>query len=382
MAATMQTNKDRETMRKVGSTRRAGVLVASCAGVMLCACGGPDADEQAAEARPVRAVTIDKSDAGDQIVLSGRIAAQDEVAVAFRISGRMIERPVNVGDRVRAGQVLARLEPMNERNQRLTAQASLNAAVADQTRARDERARQEALIDEGFTTRARLDQAVAASRAADALVASSRAQLRIADDLVSFTELKADTAGYVTARGAEPGEVVQAGQMIVRVAREGGTDAVFEVPPQVLRASAAASGDDRPVAVALTDDPTIRTTGRVREVSPQADPVTGTFTVRVALESPPAEMFLGSVVNGSITLGSDALIVIPSAALTNSSGKPAVWVVNPADSTVALRDVRVLRHEANSLVIGDGLEPGDTVVTAGVQALRPGQKVRLLDQTS
>ncbi len=110
--------------------------------------------------------------------------------------------------------------------------------------------------------------------------------------------------------------------------------------------------------------------------------MTGTFTVRVALESPPAEMMLGSVVNGSVTLGSDEVIAIPSAALTNSSGKPAVWVVNPADSTVALRDIRVLRHEANSLIIGDGLEPGDTVVTAGVQALRPGQKVRLLDQTS
>jgi RND family efflux transporter MFP subunit len=360
------------------SLRAATLFAIVAAGTVLTACGGKEVEEQETEARPVRAITLEKTGAGQQVVLSGRIAAQDEVAVAFRIGGRMIERPVNVGDRVRAGQVIARLEPMNERNQRLTAQAALNAALADQERARDERIRQESLIDEGFTTRARLDQAVAAARAADALVASSRAQLQIANDLVSFTELKADTAGYVTARGAEPGEVVQAGQMIVRIAREGGTDAVFEVPPQVLRARS--SG--QPIEVALTDDPKIRTTGQVREVSPQADPVTGTFTVRVGLELPPTDMRLGSVVSGTLTLAGDQLIVIPSAALTNSSGEPAVWVVNRADSTVALRQVRVLRHEADSLVIGDGLAPGDTVVTAGVQALRPGQKVRLLDQTS
>lgn len=358
--------------------RRARLAAIAASGLLLAACGGTEVDEQEPEARPVRAVTLEKTGAGQQVALSGRIAAQDEVSVAFRIGGRMIERPVNVGDRVRAGQVIARLEPMNERNQRLTAQAALNAALADQERARDERVRQESLIDEGFTTRARLDQAVAASRAADALVASSRAQLQMANDLVSFTELKADTAGYVTARGAEPGEVVQAGQMIVRIAREGGVDAVIEVPSQVLRGG---SGG-QPIEVALTDDAKIRSTGRIREVSPQADPVTGTFTVRVGLDSPPADMRLGSVVTATMTVAGDPLIVIPSAALTNSNGEPAVWVVNHADSTVALRQVRVLRHEASSLVIGEGLAPGDTVVTAGVQALRPGQRVRLLDQTS
>ena len=134
--------------------------------------------------------------------------------------------------------------------------------------------------------------------------------------------------------------------------------------------------------VALTDDPNIRTSGRVREVSPQADPVTGTFTVRVALDSPPGEMRLGSIVSGRVTLGDEKLIVIPSAALTAASGKAAVWVVNPGDSTVALRDIQVLRQEADSIIVGDGLAPGDTIVTAGVQALRPGQKVRLLDQAS
>lgn len=353
-------------------------ITVTLAAMLSAACGGAQEEAAEPEARPVRAMTIDRSDAGHQVALSGRIAAKDEVAMAFRISGRMIERPVNVGDRVRPDQVIARLEPMNERNQRLAAQAAVDAAVADQIRARDELERQQSLIEEGFTTRARLDQALAASRAADALVRSSRAQLQVANDLVGFTELRADTAGYVTARGAEPGEVVQAGQMIVRIAREGGIDAVFEVPPQVLRAASA----DRAVEVALTDDPNIRTSGRVREVSPQADPVTGTFTVRVALDSPPGEMRLGSIVSGRVTLGDEKLIVIPSAALTAASGKAAVWIVNPGDSTVALRDIQVLRQEADSIIVGDGLAPGETIVTAGVQALRPGQKVRLLDQAS
>ena len=263
-----------------------GVVTACGAGLAGCQRGAPETAE--AEVRPVRSVTIAKREGGNSITLSGRIAAEDEVAVAFRISGRLIERTVNVGDRVRPGQVIARLEQMNERNQLLSAQAALNAANADLVRARDEFGRQKSLIDEGFTTRAQLDQATAAFRAAEAQVKSATAQVSMAQDLVGFTVLTADAAGAVVARGAEPGEVVQAGQMIVRIAIDGGVDAVFEVPPQVVRRTLRA----RSVAVALTDDPQVTATGRVREISPQADPVTGTFTVRVGLENPPDDMLL------------------------------------------------------------------------------------------
>jgi RND family efflux transporter MFP subunit len=348
-------------------------VVATCgAGLAGCQRGGDEADEP--EVRPVRSITIAESKGGSTLTLSGRIAAEDEVAVAFRIPGRLIERAVNVGDRVRPGQVIARLEQMNERNQLLSAQAALNASNADLIRARDEYARQKSLIDEGFTTRAQLDQATAAFRAAEAQVKSATAQVSMAQDMVGFTVLTADAPGAVVSRGAEPGEVVQAGQMIVRIARSGGIDAVFEVPPQVLRRAVGA----QPVVVALTDDPAITATGRVRETSPQADPVTGTFTVRVGLENPPPEMLLGSIVTGRVTLQGDPLIVVPSSALATSEGSPAVWVVDPATSTVALRPIRIARHEPDSVIVAEGIAPGDTVVTAGVQTLRAGQKVRIL----
>ena len=200
----------------------------------------------------------------------------------------------------------------------------------------------------------------------------------MAEDLVGFTVLTAEFDGSVTARGAEAGEVVQGGQMILRIAREGGTDAVFEVPPQVLRVASRQT----PVEVSLTEDPRIKATGRVREVSPQANPITGTFTVRVGLDDPPSGMLLGSVVSGRLQLAGEQLVVIPSSALMTSEGNPAIWVVDRATSTVALRNISIVRHEPGSVVVGDGLAPGDTVVVAGVQALRPGQKVRLLNEAS
>ena len=361
---------------------RVGLLGVVACGALLAGCqrGTPEMDEP--DVRPVRAITVAMRENGSTIALTGRIAAEDEVAIAFRIPGRLIERAANVGDRVRPGQVLARLEQMNERNQLLSAQAALNAADANLVRARDEFERQRSLIDEGFTTRAQLDQATAAFRAAEAQVKSARAQVSMAQDQVGFTVLTADAPGAVVARGAEPGEVVQAGRMILRIALDGGVDAVFEVPPQVLRSAQRSDSRSIRVNVALTDDPSVTASGFVREVSPQADPVTGTFTVRVGLETPPPGMLLGSVVSGRMTLPGEQLVEIPSAALMTSGGNPALWVVDRATSTVALRNISILRFEPDSVVVGEGLASGDTVVIAGVQTLRPGQRVRLLAEAS
>jgi RND family efflux transporter MFP subunit len=165
--------------------------------------------------------------------------------------------------------------------------------------------------------------------------------------------------------------------MIVQLAREGGRDAVFDVPSRVIES---ASAEDE-VLVALSADPTVTTAGRVREVSPQADPVTRTFQVRVGLASPPAAMRLGSTVTGTVQLGGVPGIVVPTSALTASQGGPAVWVLDPKDRRVALRNVDVVRYELDRVVIGGGLSSGEIVVTAGVQVLRPGQEVRLLGDT-
>jgi RND family efflux transporter MFP subunit len=162
--------------------------------------------------------------------------------------------------------------------------------------------------------------------------------------------------------------------MIVQVAREDARDAVFDVPAQV-KDSAPRSPD---ISVVLTSDPAVQAKGRVREVSPRADPVTGTFAVRVQLIDPPEAMRLGSTVTGRMTLNSAPGIEIPPGALARSDGATAVWVVDPANGTVSLRNISIRGSSTSAVQVSSGLAPGDVVVTAGVQALRPGQKVRLL----
>ncbi len=146
-------------------------------------------------ARPVRTVTVEKREAATAITLTGRVESSDEAALGFRIGGRIIERPVNVGDRVKAGQILARLEPQNEMNALRAAQANLVAAQARLTEARNRFERQQTLLGQGWTTRANFDLAEKASATSQAQVDAADAQLQAAHDLVSFTELKADAPG-------------------------------------------------------------------------------------------------------------------------------------------------------------------------------------------
>ena len=334
----------------------------------------PDTKAEAPEVRPVRTVIVAREEAGETVVLTGHIQAQDEVSLAFRVPGRMTERLVNIGDRVEPGQVLAKLDPQDEQNALRSVRANLAAAQAQLSHARYAFERQQELLQKGFTPRAQYDMAQRDLRHAQSQVDDAEAQLKIASDRVSFTVLEADGGGTVTARGAEPGEVVQAGQMIVQLARQGGRDAVFDVPALLLRSAPS----DPEVTIRLTDDPAVRAVGRVREVAPQADPVTRTFEVKVSLTDPPAAMRLGSTVTGSIHLDSEAVIAIPASALTRTLQQPAVWIVDPSNLTVSMRTVDLLRYDPGTVVISHGLDIGDIVVTAGVQSLHPGQKVRLL----
>jgi RND family efflux transporter MFP subunit len=166
--------------------------------------------------------------------------------------------------------------------------------------------------------------------------------------------------------------------MIVQLAREGGRDAVFDVPARVIQGAPY----DPVVVVTLASDPSVRASGRVREVAPQADPVTRTFRVRVGLDNPPEVMRLGSTVTGSISIEGAAGVSIPASALTRAQGQPAVWIVDPTASTVSLHPIDVERFDLARVIVAQGLEPGDVIVTAGVQALRPGEKVRLLGAAS
>jgi RND family efflux transporter MFP subunit len=338
--------------------------------------GGCSREEEkvAPEIRPVRALKVQRRDAGVPVSLTGRIEAENEVSLAFRIAGRMVKMDVNVGDRVEAGQVIAQLDPVNELNAQRTAQANLTAAQGQLTQARNHFERQDTLLKQGWTTRVNHDQAVQALQTAEAQVEAAEAQLKTTNDLVGFTELKADAPGVVTAIGPRAGTVVQIGQMIARVARKDGRDAVFDAPAQLIRAAPS----DPLITVSLSDDPKVTAKGRVREVAPQANPVTRTFEVKVGLADPPEAMRLGATVVGRLDLSAVSVFEIPASALTRANQQPSVWIVDPKNNTVSLRHVDVVRFDQNQVAVGYGLENGDIIVTAGVQALHPGQQVRLL----
>jgi len=216
---------------------------------------------------PPRPNHDDRAQQGWRAALVYRVEAEDEVTLAFRISGRLLKNDGNLGDRVQPGQVLAKLEPQNELNTLRQAQAGLAAAQGQLTQARNHFDRQETLLGQGWTTRANFDVATQALQTAQSQVDAAEAQLKSAHDLVSFTELKADAPGVITGIGPSAGEVVQAGQMIARLARQDGRDAVFDVPAQLIRSAPT----DPQITVSLTDDPTVTARGRVREVAAQAN---------------------------------------------------------------------------------------------------------------
>jgi membrane fusion protein, multidrug efflux system len=355
--------------------RRLPVLV--CAVLALAACDKkPEA--AAPEVRPVRTVVATSGEFGETVVLTGHVAAETEAALGFRIPGRMIERLVKVGDHVESGQVLARLDPQDEVGALRSAQAAEAGAKARLAQARDAFERQRQLLAGGHTPRAVYDQAQEAFRTAQANLDDVEARLANQSLRVSWTILQADAPGTVSATGAEQNEVMQAGQMVVRIARRDGRDAVFDVPGRLLRESPS----DREITVRLVDDPSVVALGRVRQVGTQADPTTRTFEVKVGLTDPPAQMRLGTSVTGAVQLKSDPAIAIPAAAVTEMNGQPAVWIVDPEQLTVSLRKVNTLQFDPDTVFVDTGIETGEVVVTAGAHALHPGKKVRLLDRPS
>ncbi len=356
------------------SLRLAPLFAFALAAPLVLAGCNREPESEAPQTRPVRTIVTEQRSNGDSVSLTGHVEAKNEASYGFRIAGRLMERLVNVGDAVEPGQVLARLDPVNEQNELRSAQAAVTAAQSQVALTRNDYQRQRQLHDRGFAARAVYERAEQAYKAAESGLEDAQARLKLAQDRLDFTELKADAAGTVTARRAEPGEVVAAGQPIVQVARKDGRDAVFDVPAPLLQQVPS----DPTVVVSLASDPSVTAKGRVREVAPQADPVTRTFAVRVGLIDPPEAMRLGTTVVGRVTLDSGPVIDVPASALTRIDGQPAVWVVDPEKKTVSLRRIEVLRFTPSSVEVYEGLQADELVVTAGVQALHPGQEVRLL----
>jgi RND family efflux transporter MFP subunit len=366
------------------SGRRIAACCLALAALGLSGCQQREADKPAeVPARSVRTVTVEAPRPAADLSFTGLIEAQDQVTLGFRLAGRVEERLVGIGASVAAGDVIARLDPTNELNELRAARAALAAAEGALRKADNQHQRNSHLRARGITSQADFEAGEQGLVAARAQVEAAQARVHSAEEIVAFTTIKADAPGIVTHVGAEPSEVVAAGQMIVRIARRDGRDAVFAVPAEAIRTippyarievSLAGEGGTG-AAGASPAGAMVR--GQVREVSPQADPVTRTFRVRVGLSDPPPAFRLGASVNGAVRGADMAGIAVPAMALAKEGGQAGVWVVDPSRRTVSLRKIDILSSDAAKILVGKGLSPGDIVVTAGANLLKEGQRVRL-----
>lgn len=324
--------------------------------------------------RPVRTVAVSFNPEDTYGSLVGEIRPRTETSFSFRQGGEIRERDVDVGDLVEVGTVLGRLDAEDAQDALRKAEANLFSAQAQSQNAETERARQQQLYPR-TSTRQAFEAAMAQADMAKAGVDAAQAGLRIAQTNVDNRVLKANAAGVVTAIGGEVGQVVGGGQMVVRVAQLGTRDAVFQVPEATIQTT----GGNARVDVQLLSNPNAKATGTVREISPTADPITRNFTVRVGLDSAPDDFRFGSAVRGTIRLSGEPAARLPIGALFNLDNKSAVWVVDAASKTTRLVPVEVHRFDTKDFLVSKGLASGDNVVVAGVQQLRPGMPVRLLE---
>lgn len=336
-------------------------------------------EKPAEPVRPrIQAQQVKTAEFAAAVALTGDVQARVQTPLSFRVGGKIIQRMVDVGDRVTARQVLAKLDPKDLQ----TNVDSANAAVAaEQARVKQTEAafvRQEKLLPKGYTSRSEYDSAQAQLRGSQSALKAAQAQLANAREQLGYTSLIADAPGIITARQAEVGQVVQATAPIFSLARDGERDAVFNVYESLF----VTPPTDQPVQVTLLDNPQIRAEGRVREVTPTVSAQTGTLQVKIALSSLPAGMKLGSVVSAALSVPAKSSVELPWSALTkglgDQLGKPAVWVVD-AQNKANLRAVTVGRYLTGKVIIIDGLKNGENVVVAGNQLLHPDMEVELVD---
>ncbi len=357
------------------------ILALGAAGtlILLSALAACHKEEKAASqaVRPVRTVTVALQEGGEKVSLTGEIQPRYQADIGFRVNGKILERPVDVGTQVKKGDLLARLDPQQYRQDFEVAKAEVAATEAEVTRSQAQEYRQRELLKNGNTTRVQYDQALKTFKTAQAQLDAAQAKQIQASENLGYADLKADNDGVITAIGADAGQVVSAGQMVVRLAQPGEREGVFNIAEGAFKTPP----KDPTVTVHLVSNPEIETPGKVRYISPQADPATRTYTVRVSLPDAPPQMRLGANVVGTVTLDQGQTVSIPGSALFQKDGKPAVWLVEK-DKTVQLKPITVQRYQGDSVVVGDGLAQGDVVVTAGVQKLLPGEKVALMDAST
>lgn len=350
---------------------RLGLLSLSLASlVLLGACS--KSEVPAEPVRAVKVITIGASSFQSGYEFSGEVKPRVESRLGFRVAGKITQRQAEVGQHVKAGAVLAQLDPQDYRLAAEAARAQVAAASTNRDLAAADYKRYVTLREQNFISGAELERRETTLKAAQAQLEQAQAQLAAQGNQAKYTNLVADVSGVVTAVEAEPGQVVSAGTPVVRIAQDGARDVVFSVP------------EDKVAAVKAGTDVTVRLwagngtlTGKIREVAASADPATRTYPVKVSLEAG-AQPPLGAtvtVVPQVLNHAGVQVIKVPTSALRQEGRGTAVWVLDKATMTVKSQPVQVATADGNEAVIASGLLPGMLVVSAGVHVLAPGQKV-------
>lgn len=314
-----------------------------------------------------------------QVTFAGEVRARSESALGFRVGGKITERLVDVGAAIKPGMPLARIDARDFQLNSAATRSQVAAAQAEVVQAQSDYARYNDLYQKKFVSAAEIDKRKATLDVARAHLAQAHAQLKVADNQGSYAVLIADRAGVITAIEADVGQVVSAGQTVMRVARDGEKEILIAVPENQLAEIQAA----QKIEVTLWAAPDKRYAGKVRELSPGADAVTRTYAVRIAVENGDAGMHLG--MTASVLLQQTAAmetVVLPLTALYQQGEKTALWIVDAATQTVNLSPVKVGVFRENTMTILSGVKAGDEIITAGVHKLTTGQKVRVANEAT
>jgi membrane fusion protein, multidrug efflux system len=344
-------------------------LVFVAVALMVSGCGKP---AQAPEPlRSVKLVTVSASPYGTSLEYAAEVRPQVESRIGFRVGGKVLRRYVEVGQQVRAGQLLAELDPQDLRLAVDAARAQVAAASTQRDLAAADLRRYAQLREQNFISGAELERRESTVRAAQAQLEQAQAQHAAQGNQAGYTRLVAPAGGVVIAVEAEAGQVVASGAPVVRLAYDGPRDAVFSVPEDKVRY--VRKGAE--VAVRQWSDD-VRLNGRVREVSASADPVTRTFQVKVALagQAPP----LGSTVYvtpSGMGLAGTPVLKLPTSALRHDNGTTSVWVFDEPTGKLRSQPIDIATADGNEVVVSKGLQPGMQVVSAGVHVLQEGQAV-------
>jgi membrane fusion protein, multidrug efflux system len=346
------------------------VLPFTLVAALLAGCSRNEAPPE--DVRPVRALTLATGTVGTSAEFSGDVRPRYESRLGFRVAGKISARKVDVGTVVKRGQVLMQLDPQDLRLGQAQAQASLRAAQTNYDLARADLKRYQDLRSQNFVAQAVLEQKLAAAHSAQATVEAARAASREQANQTGYASLESDTDGVVTGIDAEVGQVVQAGTPVVRVARTDEKEVVIGVPEDQVDELRNVSA----VKVRLWADPNRSITGKIREVSPVADPATRTYTVKVSIPARDDVRLGMTAVVQLDQAGTGSAIKVPLSALYQNKGVTSVWLIE--NGAVRLVPVQVGGVSGNDVLLAGGVKPGQTIVTAGVNLLKPGQKVKVL----